>query len=91
MLNVILSKANIYGKHARIAYACIAGITGFSERHPIRLVKSLIFERRLLRVDKRVGSVSKVEMTTPMALIYKVLFPSISTFEAPPNTRKPEN
>jgi hypothetical protein len=37
------------------------------------------------------GSVSKVEMTTPMALIYKVLFPSISTFEAPPNTRKPEN
>jgi hypothetical protein len=54
VLNVILSKANIYGKHARIAYACIAGITGFSERHPIRLVKSLIYERRLLRVDKRV-------------------------------------
>ena len=31
-----------------------------------------------------VGSVSKVEMVTPMALIYKVLFPSISTFETPP-------
>ena len=30
------------------------------------------------------GSVSKVEMATPMALIYKVLFPSISTFETPP-------
>jgi hypothetical protein len=29
-------------------------------------------------------SVSKVEMTTPMALIYMVLFPSISTFETPP-------
>jgi hypothetical protein len=31
------------------------------------------------------GSVSKVEMVAPMALIYKVLFPSISTFETPPN------
>ena len=30
------------------------------------------------------GSVSKVEMAVPMALIYKVLFPSISTFETPP-------
>jgi hypothetical protein len=30
------------------------------------------------------GSVSKVEITTPMALIYKVLFLSISTFETPP-------
>ena len=30
------------------------------------------------------GSVSKVEMMTPMALIYKALFPSISTFETPP-------
>jgi hypothetical protein len=30
------------------------------------------------------GSVSKVEMTTPRALIYKMLFPSISTFETPP-------
>ncbi len=31
------------------------------------------------------GSVSQVEMVTPVALIYKVLFPSISTFETPPN------
>jgi hypothetical protein len=30
------------------------------------------------------GSVSKVEMVTSMVLIYKVLFPSISTFETPP-------
>jgi hypothetical protein len=30
------------------------------------------------------GSVSKVEMMTPIDLIYKVLFPSISTFETPP-------
>jgi hypothetical protein len=29
-------------------------MTGFSVRHVIRLVKSLIFQRRLLRVDKRV-------------------------------------
>jgi hypothetical protein len=35
----------------------------------------------LIRLE---GSVSKVEMVTPMALIYKVLFPSISTFETPP-------
>src|SRR5437773_11861577 len=31
------------------------------------------------------GSVSKVEMVTPMALINKVLFPSISTFETLPS------
>jgi hypothetical protein len=30
------------------------------------------------------GSISKVEMTTLMALICKVFFPSISTFETPP-------
>jgi hypothetical protein len=30
------------------------------------------------------GSVSKVEIATPMDLIHKVLFPSISTFETPP-------
>src|SRR6266851_7291186 len=34
--------------------------------------------------DALVGSVSKVEMTTPMTLICKALFPSISTFETPP-------
>jgi hypothetical protein len=34
------------------------------------------------------GSVSKVEMKTWMALIYKALFPSISTFETPPSLAK---
>src|SRR5215472_2380897 len=34
----------------------------------------------------KVGSVSKVEVTTPMALICKALFPSISTFETLPST-----
>jgi hypothetical protein len=33
------------------------------------------------------GSVSKVEMTTLIVLICKVLFPSISTFETPPSDR----
>ena len=54
VLDAILSKANIFGKHARVAYECLAGITGFSVRHVMRLVKSLIYERRLLRVEKRV-------------------------------------
>jgi hypothetical protein len=54
VLDAILSKANMFGKHARVAYECLAGITGFSIRHVMRLVKSLIYERRLLRVDKRV-------------------------------------
>jgi hypothetical protein len=54
VLDAILSKANLFGKHARVAYECLAGITGFSVRHVMRLVKSLIFERRLLRVEKRV-------------------------------------
>jgi hypothetical protein len=54
VLDAILGKANLFGKHARVAYECLAGITGFSIRHVMRLVKSLIFERRLLRVEKRV-------------------------------------
>ena len=33
----------------------------------------------------KIGSVSKVEMVTPMTLTCKVLFPSISTFETPPS------
>src|SRR5262245_23644618 len=32
------------------------------------------------------GRVSKVEMATPMALIYRMLFPSLSTFETPPSS-----
>jgi len=54
VLRAILSKANLFGKHARVAYDCIAAMTGFSIRHVKRLVKSLIYERRLLRVTKRV-------------------------------------
>src|SRR5437764_14293769 len=54
VLRAILSKANLFGKHARVAYECPAAITGFSIRHVMRLVKSLIYERRLLRVYKRV-------------------------------------
>ncbi len=54
VLDAILSKANMFGKRARVAYECLAAITGFSVRHVMRLVKSLIFERRLLRVTKRV-------------------------------------
>ena len=42
------------------------------------------------RCDAPPGSVSKVEMTTPMALICKALFPSISTFETPPQIFPPE-
>jgi hypothetical protein len=54
VLDAILSKANLFGKHARVAYECLAAITGFSIRHVMRLVKSLIYERRLLRVYKKV-------------------------------------
>ena len=54
VLDAILSKATLFGKHARVAYECLTGITGFSLRHVKRLVKSLIEKRRLLRVDKRV-------------------------------------
>jgi hypothetical protein len=54
VLDAILSKANRFGKHARVAYECLAAITGFSIRHVKRLVKSLVENRRLLRVTKRV-------------------------------------
>src|SRR5436305_13520037 len=54
VLRAILSKANLFGKHARVAYECLAAITGFSVRHVKRLVKSLVCERRLLRVYNRV-------------------------------------
>jgi hypothetical protein len=61
-----------------------------SERVALLVVISLI---RASRSDlyhdncqcRTKGSVSKVEMATPMALIYIVLFPSVSTFETPPS------
>jgi hypothetical protein len=53
VLDAILSKANIYGKFARVAYEALAAITGYSQRHVRRLVKSLECIRRLIRVDRR--------------------------------------
>ena len=40
-------------------------------------------------VIRRLGRVSNVEMTTPMALICQALFPFISTFETPPQRKSP--
>src|SRR4029453_16956428 len=54
------------------------------ERVTVQVVKTRITPQGGAS-DRFRGSVSKVEMTTPMALICKVLFPStISTFETPP-------
>jgi hypothetical protein len=39
---------------------------------------------RALGLPTNLGSVSKAEVVTPIPLIYKVLFPSIDTFETPP-------
>jgi hypothetical protein len=59
-----------------------------------RLVGDLLFQGEILAVwllrrggVSNVGSVSKVEMATPMHLIYKALFLYISTFETPPSGR----
>jgi hypothetical protein len=54
VLEAIRSKADTDGKNAKVAYDVLAAMTGFSRRHVIRAVKSLIFERGRLRVDKRV-------------------------------------
>ena len=59
-------------------YAKAAGIT--ASCHSLRQTFASLADV----VHKCEGSVSKVEMATPIALIYKVLFPSISTFETPP-------
>ncbi len=37
-----------------------------------------------IRLRLPLGRVSQVEMATPIDLLYKVLFPSLSTFETPP-------
>src|SRR5215217_4503021 len=42
------------------------------------------FDAKVLSLYARGGRVSNEEMVTPRALIGKVLFPSISTFETPP-------
>ena len=52
------------------------------------LKEDLVYAKQLA-VDEAGGRVSKVEMTTPIALICKMLFPSISTFETPPSHDPP--
>jgi hypothetical protein len=54
VLSAIRSRADIDGKNAKVAYEALAGMTGFSKRHVIRVVNSLIRERGLVRVDKKV-------------------------------------
>src|SRR5207302_7341146 len=53
--------------------------TGAKAGHTVGLNRSRRSQRRVTVP----GSVSKVDMATPMPLIYKMLFPSISTFETP--------
>jgi transposase-like protein len=56
-----------------------------SEQRDLPLIRRLTERvRRCAARRPLLGSVSKVEMTTPMALICQVLFPSLSTFETPP-------
>src|SRR5215211_265837 len=54
VLKAIRSKADSDGKNARVGYENLAAMAGFSRRHVIRVVKSLIYERGMLRVEKRV-------------------------------------
>ena len=61
------------------------------QRHPVvsrQPLRGLAYEfGRIIWFDARKGRVSKVEMAIPMALIYKGLCASISTFETPPQRR----
>ena len=52
VLDAILSQADGYGRNAKVAYRCLARLTGFSIRHVMRLTKSLERDRRLLRIDR---------------------------------------
>jgi putative transposase len=53
-------------------------------RRPLGDVLRALAAQKACRIE---GRVSKVEMTAPMALINKALFPSISTFATPPACR----
>jgi hypothetical protein len=53
VFNAIRSQADSDGKNARVAYDSLAAMIGYSRRHVIRVVKSLISERGLLWVNKR--------------------------------------
>jgi hypothetical protein len=48
-----------------------------------------VYDSYVLTGPSQGGSVSKVDVATPMPLIYKTLFPSISTFETPPRKDNP--
>jgi hypothetical protein len=54
VLKAIRSKADSDGKNAEVGYKALAAMTRLSKRHVIRVVKSLIYERGMVRVDKRV-------------------------------------
>jgi hypothetical protein len=71
VLNAIRSKADIDGNRAKVDYDGLADMTGFSRRHVMRVVKSLIFERQRLRVDKRVikpghNAINVYHVVTPL-------------------------
>jgi hypothetical protein len=52
VLQAILAKANIYGKHAKASIACLMAITGYQERSVQYATKGLRL-KGLLHVDKR--------------------------------------
>jgi hypothetical protein len=54
VLDAILSKANIYGKHARVAHEVIQAITGLARSTVYAAIARLEKIHHLLRVDRRV-------------------------------------
>jgi hypothetical protein len=54
VLDAILSKANIYGKHARIAHEVIQAITGLARSTVYAAIARLEKIRHLLRVERNV-------------------------------------
>ena len=53
VLQAILSKANIYGKRAKVSILCLMAITGYKRSSVYAAIASLEQERRLLRVTRR--------------------------------------
>ena len=54
VLDAILSQANIYGKHAKVAHEVIQAITGLARSTVYAAVAKLEKERHLLRVGRQV-------------------------------------
>ena|SRR2546430_6797380 len=54
VLDAILSQANIYGKHARIAHEVIQAITGLARSTVYAAIARLEKLRHLLRVERKV-------------------------------------